>query len=170
MRKAKNSADAAGNELDDTTFRRAIKVHDVPDGNEGTGLLSDPGEIQQCQCSVVLEGFESGKKIGVIKLVREFTGLGLVEARALVESLPKPVKSDLDGQTAEQMKSVFEKAGARVRIVSPRVNPPKTVEPPRPATDPPGDDVGTAVFRANLLNHFRKARDAAILNLSRPQK
>ncbi len=56
------------------------------------------------------------KKVQVIKVVREITGLGLKEAKALVDAAPKPVKEGIKKEEAEQMKVKFEEVGASVEI------------------------------------------------------
>ena len=56
------------------------------------------------------------KKIQVIKVVRAATGLGLKEAKALVDEAPKPVKEGLDREEAEKLKSELEEAGASVEL------------------------------------------------------
>lgn len=56
------------------------------------------------------------KKIGVIKVVRELTGLGLKEAKALVDEAPKPVKEKIAKADAEALKAKLEEAGATVEI------------------------------------------------------
>ena len=56
------------------------------------------------------------KKIQVIKVVREITGLGLKEAKELVDSAPKPVKEGVDKAEAEEIKSKLEEAGATVEL------------------------------------------------------
>ncbi|WP_022670829.1 50S ribosomal protein L7/L12 [Hippea alviniae] len=56
------------------------------------------------------------KKIQVIKVVREITGLGLKEAKALVDSAPKAVKEKVSKEEAEQIKAKLEEAGAEVEI------------------------------------------------------
>ena len=56
------------------------------------------------------------KKIGVIKIVREITGLGLKEAKALVDSAPAPVKEKLPTEEAEALKAQLEEAGATVEL------------------------------------------------------
>ncbi len=56
------------------------------------------------------------KKIQVIKVVRELTGLGLKEAKELVDTAPKPVKEKVSKQEAEQMKAKLEAEGAKVEI------------------------------------------------------
>ncbi len=57
-----------------------------------------------------------GNKIQVIKAVREITGLGLKEAKDLVESAPKPVKTGVSKDEAEEIKKKLEAAGAKVEI------------------------------------------------------
>lgn len=56
------------------------------------------------------------KKINVIKVVRAITGLGLKEAKALVDSAPKPVKEGVSKQEAEDIKKQLEEAGAEVEL------------------------------------------------------
>ena len=56
------------------------------------------------------------KKINVIKEVRAITGLGLGEAKALVEGAPKPVKEGVNKEEAEKIKKVLEEAGAKVEV------------------------------------------------------
>jgi len=57
-----------------------------------------------------------GQKIGVIKVVREITGLGLKEAKDLVDGAPKPVKEGVKKADAEKMKAQLEEAGATVEL------------------------------------------------------
>ena len=64
---------------------------------------------------VVLTGF-GDKKINVIKEVRAITGLGLKEAKDLVEGVPKPVKEDANKDEAEEIKKKLEDAGATVEV------------------------------------------------------
>jgi large subunit ribosomal protein L7/L12 len=65
--------------------------------------------------SLVLKGCGE-KKIQVLKAVREITGLGLKEAKELVDSVPNPVKEDIEKEEAEKLKKVLEDAGAQVEI------------------------------------------------------
>src|SRR5215210_4715011 len=65
---------------------------------------------------VVLEGFDAAKKINVIKVVREITGLGLKEAKDLVEGFPKSVKENVSKEEAEKFKKQLEDGGAKVSI------------------------------------------------------
>ena len=64
---------------------------------------------------VVLTG-DGGKKINVIKEVRAITGLGLTEAKALVEGAPKAVKEGVNKEEAEKLKKQLEEAGATVEL------------------------------------------------------
>jgi large subunit ribosomal protein L7/L12 len=72
-------------------------------------------EEEQTEFSVILTGV-GDKKIQVIKEVRAVTGLGLKEAKDLVEGIPKPVKSGISKAEAEELKSKLEAAGATVEI------------------------------------------------------
>ena len=63
------------------------------------------------------EPFEAGaQKVGVIKAVREITGLGLKEAKDLVDGAPKPVKEGIANADAEAAKKKLEEAGAKVEL------------------------------------------------------
>lgn len=64
---------------------------------------------------VILTGFGTAK-VGVIKAVREITGLGLKEAKELVEGAPKPVKEGVGKDEAEAVKAKLEEAGATVEL------------------------------------------------------
>ena len=66
--------------------------------------------------SVILTGFGENKKIPVLKKVREFTSLGLLEAKQFVEGLPKPVKENIDKEEAEKIKAALEEQGGTVEI------------------------------------------------------
>jgi large subunit ribosomal protein L7/L12 len=72
-------------------------------------------EEEPTTVDVVLTG-SGDKKIQVIKVVRAATGLGLKEAKALVDEAPKPVKEGLDREEAEKLKSELEEAGASVEL------------------------------------------------------
>ncbi len=70
---------------------------------------------EQTEFTVVLASFGE-KKINVIKEVRAITGLGLKEAKALVEDAPKPVKEDVSRDDADKIKEQLEAAGATVEV------------------------------------------------------
>lgn len=65
---------------------------------------------------VVLAAFDAAKKIGIIKVVRELTGLGLKEAKDLVEAAPKSLKEGVAKAEAEAMKTKLTEAGATVEL------------------------------------------------------
>jgi large subunit ribosomal protein L7/L12 len=65
---------------------------------------------------VVLKAVDAAKKIGVIKVVREITGLGLAEAKALVDAPGKPVKQGVDKAEADKLKKSLEDAGATIEL------------------------------------------------------
>jgi large subunit ribosomal protein L7/L12 len=65
---------------------------------------------------VIVEAYGEGKKIGVIKVVRAATSLGLKEAKDLVEAVPAKVKEGLSKEDAEKLKKELEEAGATVSI------------------------------------------------------
>src|SRR3954471_9403089 len=73
------------------------------------------GEEEQTTFDVVLTG-AGEKKIQVIKVVRAATGLGLKEAKALVDEAPKPVKEAVDRDEGEKLKGELEEAGASVEL------------------------------------------------------
>ena len=70
---------------------------------------------EQTEFNVVMTSF-GGNKVGVIKVVRELTGLGLKEAKDLVEAAPKAVKEAVWKEEAEEVKKKLEEAGASVEI------------------------------------------------------
>jgi large subunit ribosomal protein L7/L12 len=79
------------------------------------GGAAAPAAEEKTEFDVVLTG-DGGKKINVIKEVRAITGLGLTEAKTLVESAPKPVKEGVSKDEAEKLKKQLEEAGATVEL------------------------------------------------------
>jgi large subunit ribosomal protein L7/L12 len=74
-------------------------------------------KVEQTEFTVTLDGLaDPAKKINVIKVVREITGLGLKEAKDLVEGAPKPVKDNLPKAEAEALKKKLEEGGAKVSL------------------------------------------------------
>ncbi|QPN64770.1 50S ribosomal protein L7/L12 [Synechococcus sp. CBW1004] len=71
---------------------------------------------EKTEFDVVLESFDAAAKIKVLKAVREATGLGLGEAKALVEAAPKAVKEGVSKADAETLKKAIEEAGGKVTI------------------------------------------------------
>jgi large subunit ribosomal protein L7/L12 len=86
----------------------------APVGGGGAG--GAPAAVaEQTEFSVVLESF-GADKIKVIKVVREITGLGLKEAKDLVEGAPKPVKENVSKDEANKFKKQLEDVGAKVAL------------------------------------------------------
>jgi len=80
----------------------------------GGGAAAAPAE-EQTEFTVVLSSFGENK-VNVIKAVRELTGLGLKEAKDLVDGAPKPVKEGISKADAEAAKKKLEDAGAKVEV------------------------------------------------------
>lgn len=74
-----------------------------------------PAEEEQTEFDVILAS-AGGNKIAVIKAVREITGLGLKEAKEVVDGAPKPVKEKVEKAEAEEIKKKLEDAGASVEV------------------------------------------------------
>lgn len=79
------------------------------------GAAAGGGAAEQTEFDVILAN-AGAKKIGVIKVVREITGLGLKEAKALVDGAPTPIKEGVDKEEAEAVKAKLEEAGAAVEL------------------------------------------------------
>ena len=79
------------------------------------GAAAAPVAEEKTEFDVILTGF-GDKKLNVIKAVREITGLGLKEAKDMVEGCPKPVKEGVSKEDAEKVKAELEAAGATVEI------------------------------------------------------
>jgi len=71
---------------------------------------------EKTEFTVILKEYPADKKVGVIKVVRELTGLGLKEAKDLVEAVPGTVKDGVNKADSENMKKKLEEAGAKVEI------------------------------------------------------
>ncbi|MHB8240929.1 MAG: 50S ribosomal protein L7/L12 [Solirubrobacteraceae bacterium] len=85
----------------------------APAGGGGGGDAAE--EEASSTVDVLLTG-AGDKKIQVIKVVRAATGLGLKEAKALVDEAPKPVKEGIDREEADKLKQELEEAGASVEV------------------------------------------------------
>ena len=79
------------------------------------GAAAAPAAEEKTEFDVILTG-DGGKKINVIKEVRAITGLGLGEAKALVEGAPKAVKEGVNKDEAEKIKKQIEEAGGTVEL------------------------------------------------------
>ena len=83
-------------------------------GPAGGGAAGDAGE-EKSEFDVVLTA-AGGSKLAVVKLVKELTGLGLKEAKDLVDNAPSPIKEGIAKDEAEALKKSLEEAGAEVEL------------------------------------------------------
>ena len=81
-------------------------------GGEGDGAAAE----EKTEFDVVLESFDASAKIKVLKVVRNATGLGLGDAKTLVEAAPKTVKEGVAKEEAETIKKEIEEAGGKVTL------------------------------------------------------
>jgi large subunit ribosomal protein L7/L12 len=93
----------------------AAPVAMVAGGAGGAAAAAAPVE-EKTEFSVTLKEYPADKKVGVIKVIRELTGLGLKEAKDLVEGVPSLVKDAVNKADSETMKKKLEDAGAKVEI------------------------------------------------------
>ncbi|MEZ6052333.1 MAG: 50S ribosomal protein L7/L12 [Planctomycetaceae bacterium] len=100
------------------------EVHGIEPASGGAVMVAGPaasddggggGPAEQTEFDVVLTGF-GDQKIGVIKAVRAITGLGLKEAKDLVEGVPSKIKEGVEKDEAEKLKKELEDSGASVEI------------------------------------------------------
>ncbi len=87
----------------------------APGAAAPAAAAAEPVE-EKTEFDVILESVPADKKIPVLKVVRELTGLGLKEAKDLVESAPKPVKEGIAKEAAEDAKKRIEEAGGKVTV------------------------------------------------------
>ncbi len=116
-----------GDEIAGLTLKEAVDLADymketygIEPAAAGAVMMAGGGdggaaEEEQTEFDVILEAI-GDKKIQVIKTVREITGLGLKEAKALVDSAPAPVKEKASQEDADAVKTKLEEAGAVVNI------------------------------------------------------
>jgi large subunit ribosomal protein L7/L12 len=97
-------------------------VHGIKPAAGGAVMMAAPtdgggpaAKVEQTEFNVIVDGY-GDKKIGVIKVVRAVTGLGLKEAKDLVEALPAKIKEGISKEDAEKLKKELEEAGATVSI------------------------------------------------------
>ena len=88
----------------------AVAVAAGPAGGDAAG-----GGDEKTEFDVILKA-AGGSKLGVVKLVKELTGLGLKEAKELVDGAPKPIKEGVAKDEAESLKTQLEEAGAEVEV------------------------------------------------------
>lgn len=120
-----------GDKIAALTVARAVElgdymeeVHKIKPAGGGVMVAAGPATAaavaekpaEKTEFTVVLGGFDAAKKINVIKVVREITGLGLKEAKDLVEGAPKPVKENVSKEEAEKFKKQLEDGGAKVEV------------------------------------------------------
>lgn len=89
----------------------------------GMMMMAGPGAaapaeevVEQTEFDVILESVPADKKIAVLKIVRELTGLGLKEAKDMVEAAPKSVKEGIAKDAAEDAKKRIEEAGGKATV------------------------------------------------------
>ena len=82
-------------------------------GGAAPGGAAAEAEEEKTEFDVVLEEVPGDKKIAILKVVRAITGLGLKEAKDMVESAPKPIKEGTGKDDAEEIKKKLEEAGAK---------------------------------------------------------
>jgi large subunit ribosomal protein L7/L12 len=95
-------------------------VHGIEPAAGGAVMMAGPGvpgeaAVEKTEFDIVLTGF-GDNKIAVIKVVRGATGLGLKEAKDLVEGVPKPVKTGIPKEEAEKLKAEIEASGGKAEI------------------------------------------------------
>ncbi|MGM0607751.1 MAG: 50S ribosomal protein L7/L12 [Candidatus Muiribacteriota bacterium] len=80
------------------------------------GAGAGPAEEEKTEFDVVLAGFDAPKKLKVIKTLREITGLGLKEAKEVVDTAPKTVKEAVTKEEAEEVKKKLEDVGGKIEL------------------------------------------------------
>ena len=117
-----------GDEIAGLTLKEAVDLADymkdaynIEPAAGGAVMMAGPaggddgGADEQTEFDVILEA-AGDKKIAVIKAVREATGLGLKEAKGLVDAAPGPIKEKVSSDEADKLKAALEEAGASVNI------------------------------------------------------
>ena len=100
------------------------EVHGIKAAAGGAVMMAGPAAgpaaaapvVEKTEFDVVVESYPADKKIGIIKIVRAATGLGLKEAKDLVEAIPAKVKEGIAKEDCEKLKKELEDAGAKVLI------------------------------------------------------
>lgn len=82
----------------------------------GPAAAAAPAAEAQTEFTVILSGIDAAKKVNVIKVVREITGLGLKEAKDLVEGAPQTVKEGVNKADADALKAKITEAGGTVTV------------------------------------------------------
>jgi large subunit ribosomal protein L7/L12 len=102
-------------QFEDTFEVTAAAPVAIAQGGGGGGAAAAPAEEEKDEFDVILDA-DGGKKIQVIKVVRELTGLGLKEAKDAVESAPKAILEKVNKETADKAKAKLEGEGAKVTL------------------------------------------------------
>jgi large subunit ribosomal protein L7/L12 len=99
------------------------EVHGIKAAAGGAVMMAAPAgggaaeaKVEKTEFDVMLDGFDAAKKIGVIKVIRALTNLGLKEAKDLVEGAPSKVKEGVSKEDADKAKKELEEAGAKVSV------------------------------------------------------
>jgi large subunit ribosomal protein L7/L12 len=99
------------------------QVHKIKPAASAVAVAAGPAAqaapekpAEQTEFTVQLDGFDAAKKINVIKIVREITGLGLKEAKDLVEGAPKAIKENVSKDEAQKLKVKLEEGGAKISL------------------------------------------------------
>ncbi|MBS0585761.1 MAG: 50S ribosomal protein L7/L12 [Verrucomicrobia bacterium] len=90
----------------------AVAVAAAPGGAAAPAAAAE----ESTEFDVIIASCDPAKKIGIIKVVREATGLGLKEAKDIVDALPKTIKEKASKKDAEEMKKKIEEAGGKVEL------------------------------------------------------
>ena len=119
---------ALGDKIAALTLIKAVELKDylkaqykIEPAAGGAVMMAGPAATaekpaEKTEFTVVLASYDAAKKINVIKVVRELTGLGLKEAKDLVEGAPKTVKENIAKDEAEKIKKQLEDGGAKVEL------------------------------------------------------
>src|SRR5437660_9287885 len=103
-------------ELEETFGVSAAAAAVAAPAGGGAAAEAAPAAEEKTEFDVILQAFDAGKKINIIKVVREITALGLKEAKDLVEAAPKPVKEGVAKDEAEAIRAKLTDAGATVEV------------------------------------------------------
>nr|YP_009550847.1 ribosomal protein L12 [Eustigmatophyceae sp. Ndem 8/9T-3m6.8]QAA11784.1 ribosomal protein L12 [Eustigmatophyceae sp. Ndem 8/9T-3m6.8] len=96
--------------IDASAYARAA----APAAPAGGGAAAAPAQEEKTEFDVILESVPAEKKLAILKVVRSITGLGLKEAKDLVESAPKSIKEKASKADADSFKKQIEEAGGKV--------------------------------------------------------
>lgn len=98
--------------IDASSYARAA----APAAVAGGGATAAPAQEEKTEFDVILENVPADKKLAILKVVRSITGLGLKEAKDLVESAPKAIKEKASKADADSFKKQIEEAGGKVAL------------------------------------------------------